>query len=128
MRDSPRLVALQAGPRAVEDCTRLVEYIRDNKLPIEPAMAARTHVADIKPIVEISQKTGVKIEVLAFIGSSPIRQYAEGWDVEKMLKLSADAIDLSVKNGLECLYVTEDTTRSRPDMLATLFIRSSSCR
>jgi 2-isopropylmalate synthase len=110
-----------AGPRAVEDCTRLVEYIRDNKLPIEPAMAARTHVADIKPIVEISQKTGVKIEVLAFIGSSPIRQYAEGWDVEKMLKLSADAIDLSVENGLECLYVTEDTTRSRPDMLATLF-------
>src|SRR5688500_7415328 len=96
-----------AGPRAVEDCTRLVEYIRDQKLPIAPAMACRTHPNDIRPIVEISQKTGVKIEVLTFIGSSPIRQYAEGWDVEKMLKLSAEAIDLGVKNGLDVAYVTE---------------------
>jgi 2-isopropylmalate synthase len=110
-----------AGPRAVEDCTRIVEYIRDQKLPIAPAMACRTHPNDIRPIVEISQKTGVKIEVLTFIGSSPIRQYAEGWDVEKMLKLSAEAIDLGVKNGLDVAYVTEDTTRSRPEMMNKLF-------
>jgi 2-isopropylmalate synthase len=110
-----------AGPRAVEDCTRIVEYIRDNHLPIEPAMAARTHLADIRPIVEISQKTGVKIEILTFIGSSPIRQYAEGWDEGHMLRLSAEAIDLGVQNGLPVAYVTEDTTRSRPEMLGKLF-------
>src|SRR5688572_11841582 len=110
-----------AGPRAVEDCLRLVEYIRDQRLPIQAACAARTVLADIKPIVEISQKAGVKVEVMAFIGSSPIRQYAEGWDLDLMMKRSADAIDFAVKNGLECTYVTEDTTRSRPEILDKLF-------
>jgi 2-isopropylmalate synthase len=110
-----------AGQRAVEDCTRLVEYIRDEKLPIKPACAARTHANDIKPIIEISQKTGMAIEVMCFIGSSPIRQYAEGWDVDKIMKLSADAIDMAVKAGLPTTYDTEDTTRSRPEMLDRIF-------
>jgi len=58
---------------------------------------------------------------MAFIGSSPIRQYAEGWDLDLMLKRSADAIDIAVKAGLPCTYVTEDTTRSRPEVLDRLF-------
>ena len=110
-----------AGPRAVEDCLRLVEYIRDHKLPIQPACAARTVVADVKPIVEISQKAGVAVEVMSFIGSSPIRQYAEGWDLDLMMSRSAEAIDFAVKHGLPCTYVTEDTTRSRPEVLDKLF-------
>jgi len=110
-----------AGPRAVEDCLRVVTAIRDRKLPIKPACAARTHLNDIRPIVEISEKTGVAIEVMTFIGSSPVRIYAEDWDEEKMLRLSAEAIDFSVQHGLPCCYVTEDTTRARPQMLDTLF-------
>jgi 2-isopropylmalate synthase len=110
-----------AGPRAVEDCLRLVEYNRDQKLPIKPACAARTVVADIAPIVDLSQRAGVEVEVMAFIGSSPIRLYAEGWELELMMRRSAEAIDLAVKNGLPCTYVTEDTTRSRPDVLDKLF-------
>jgi len=58
---------------------------------------------------------------MAFIGSSPIRQYAENWDLDLMIERSADAIDLAVKNNLPITYVTEDTTRSRPDMLDRLF-------
>ena len=57
----------------------------------------------------------------AFIGSSPIRQLAEDWDLDTIVKRSAEAIDVAVKAGLPVAYVTEDTTRSRPDMLATLF-------
>src|SRR5438876_173540 len=38
-----------------------------------------------------------------------------------MLKLSGDAIDLGARAGLAVTYVTEDTTRSRPDVLARLF-------
>src|SRR5690349_8200280 len=109
-----------AGKRAVEDCTTIAEFIRDHKLPIKPACAARTHVGDVQAIIDISQKVGVEIEVLTFIGSSPIRQYAENWDLERMLKLSADAIDLSRKHDLPVAYVTEDTTRSRPDVLHRL--------
>ena len=110
-----------AGRRAQEDVFELVREIRDNKLRIKPACAARTHLNDIKPIVEISQKAGVPIEVMSFIGSSPIRLYAEDWDLEFMLKRSAEAIDFAVQHGLPCTYVTEDTTRSRPEVLATLF-------
>lgn len=110
-----------AGQRAVEDCTTLAKYARDNKLPIKLACAARTHVKDVGAIIDISQKVGVPIEIMAFIGSSPIRQYAENWDLDLMLKRSADAIDLAVKADLPITYVTEDTTRSRPDVLDKLF-------
>src|SRR5262249_55738836 len=110
-----------AGRRAVEDVTHLVEYIRDQKLPVKPGCAARTHANDVRAIVEIAQKTGVQIEVLTFIGSSPIRLYAEGWDLDGLMKKSAEAIDLAVKNGLPATYVTEDTTRSRPEVLGRLF-------
>src|SRR5262249_57083222 len=53
--------------------------------------------------------------------SSPIRLYAEGWDLDGLMKKSAEAIDLAVQNGLPATYVTEDTTRSRPEVLGKLF-------
>ena len=65
-----------AGPRAVEDVTLLTELIRDEKLSIKPTAAARTHPADIKPIIEISEKTCVPIEVMAFLVASPIRHHS----------------------------------------------------
>jgi 2-isopropylmalate synthase len=113
-----------AGKRAVEDCTTIAEFIRDRKLPIKPACAARTHVADVQAIVDISQKVGIELEVLTFIGSSPIRQYAEDWNLDRMLELSAQAIDLGRRHNLAVSYVTEDTTRSRPDVLHRLFVNA----
>lgn len=110
-----------SGPRAAEDALVLARTLRDSGLSIRPTCAARTHPKDILPILEISQKAGVAIEVMAFIGSSPIRSYAESWDAERILKLSADAIDLVVKAGLPVTYVTEDTSRSRPELLEILF-------
>jgi 2-isopropylmalate synthase len=38
-----------------------------------------------------------------------------------ILKRSADAIDVGVKAGLPVCYVTEDTIRSKPEVLATMF-------
>jgi 2-isopropylmalate synthase len=110
-----------AGRRAREDVLELGREMLGSKLRIQPACAARTHLDDIRPIVEVSQKLGLEIEVMAFIGSSPIRLYAEDWNLEHMLKRSAEAIDFAVQNGLKVTYVTEDTTRSRPEVLATLF-------
>jgi 2-isopropylmalate synthase len=110
-----------AGARAVEDCVRIGRAIRDRKLRIQPAAAGRTHVKDIAAIVEVSQRVGMPIEVMAFIGSSPVRQYAESWDLSRMLQLSGEAIALAAKSGLPITYVTEDTTRSRPEVLEALF-------
>jgi len=90
-------------------------------MKIRVSAAGRTVPRDIAPIIDISQRTGLRLEVCAFIGSSPIRQYVEQWDVDLIAKRSAEAIDVAVKAGLPVAYVTEDTTRSRPDVLTTLF-------
>jgi len=110
-----------AGKRAVEDCTILAEHIRDAKLKIKAGCAARTHQNDVQAVIDISQKVGIEIEVMCFIGSSPIRQYAENWDLARILDLSASAIDLARRYDLPVSYVTEDTTRSRPEVLHRLF-------
>ncbi|MRG94605.1 LeuA family protein [Polyangium spumosum] len=110
-----------SSKRAFDDVLRMCREITDNRLPLGVACAGRTVVSDITPMIEISQRAGIPVEVYCFIGSSPIRQLAEDWDLDTIVKRSAEAIDVAVKAGLPVAYVTEDTTRSRPDMLATLF-------
>ena len=110
-----------SSKRAFDDVLRMCKEIVASGMKLRPACAGRTVAADILPMVEISQKAGVPVEVYTFIGSSPIRLFAESWDVETLLKHSADAIDVAVKNGLPVAYVTEDTIRSRPEVLAALF-------
>jgi 2-isopropylmalate synthase len=88
---------------------------------IRPNCAARTMMVDIQPIAEIAQATGVLIEACLFIGSSPIRQYAEEWSLEDLLRHTREAIRFAVREGLEVMYVTEDTVRSSPDHLKILF-------
>ena len=109
-----------AGPRVARDVELLVRAIVEGRLKIRPNCAARTLVADIKPISEISQRTGIAIECGAFIGSSSIRQYAEGWTVEYLQKCTEEALTFAVKEGLPVMYVTEDTTRADPATLRTL--------
>jgi 2-isopropylmalate synthase len=110
-----------AGPRAVADVMVLGETIRDEKLRIRPACAARTHPNDIKPIIAASEKIGVPIEVMTFLGTSPIRLYAEGWDEDLLEQRNRTAVRLAVQAGLPCTFVTEDTIRSQPTTLARLF-------
>ncbi len=111
-----------AGPRAFEDVLTLCKEIAEQKLNIRATCAGRTLVGDIEPMVEVSQKAGIPVEVMTFIGSSPIRQYAENWSNELITKRSVEAIDFAVKEGLPVTFVTEDTTRSRPEFLRDLFL------
>jgi len=110
-----------SSSRAFEDVLRMCQEVVSCKMKIKIACAGRTVVGDITPMIEVSQRAGLPIEVYAFIGSSPIRQYAEAWDIDLIAKRSTEAIDVAVKAGLAVAYVTEDTTRSRPDVLTTLF-------
>ena len=110
-----------AGKRAQEDVEALLRFIVEEKLDIQANCAARTVAADIQPIVDISQRVGVPIEVTAFIGSSPIRSYTENWELERLEKHSREAMEMCVRNGLPASYVTEDTTRSHPKTLDRLF-------
>jgi 2-isopropylmalate synthase len=120
-----------AGPHVVADVERLAREIVDARLSVRANCAARTVIADIEPIARVSQRVGIPIECCAFIGSSPLRQYAEGWSLEQLLKLTEDAISFAVREGLPVMYVTEDTTRADPATLRALYstaIRAGAAR
>ena len=110
-----------AGPRAVEHVTALAREIVDHRMNIRANCAARTHENDIRPIAEISQKTGLRIEAATFIGSSPIRRYTEGWTDDFLLQTTEKAVKFAVQLGLDPMYVTEDTTRCDPAMVRKLY-------
>lgn len=110
-----------AGPRAVDDVRVLLEAIRDEGLRIRPCCAARTHEDDIRPVIELSEEVGIPIEVMAFLGTSPVRKLAEHWDDALLEKRTRDAARMAVQAGLPFCYVTEDTVRSHPKTLQRLF-------
>ena len=109
-----------AGAHQREAVLRLCREISDQRMRIHPNCAARTLMVDIQPIAEVSQLTGVPLEACVFIGSSPIRQYAEEWDLSDIVRFSREAIRFAVREGLEVMYVTEDTVRSSPEHLRVL--------
>ena len=55
------------------------------------------------------------------MGSSPIRLAVEEWDEAFLVQAVRGATRAAVKAGLRFCLVTEDTTRSHPDALRTLF-------
>ncbi len=110
-----------AGPRACADITGLCRAIVESKLSIRPNCAVRTVKSDITPLVEISMKVGMPIEAAAFIGSSPIRQFAEDWTLDEMLRLTEEAVSYAVSQGLPVMYVTEDTCRATPETIKRLY-------
>ena len=110
-----------AGMHVVRDVERLAQEIGQQRLRVKANCAARTVVADIRPIAEISQRAGIPIECCTFIGSSPLRHYAEGWALDQLLTLTEEAIGFAVGEGLPVMYVTEDTTRADPDTLRQLY-------
>ena len=110
-----------AGPHVVRDVERLAAEIVECRLKVQANCVARTVIADIQPIADIVQRTGLPIECGCFIGSSPIRQYAEDWTVDYLQRCTEEAISFGVRQGLKMMYVTEDTTRSDPETLRRLF-------
>ena len=105
----------------------MAREIAEKKLKIRPNCAARTHRNDILPIVEISQRVGIPIEACTFIGSSAIRFFAEDWTLDKLLKLTEDAVSFAVGEGVPVMYVTEDTTRAHPETIRALYTTAIRC-
>jgi len=125
--DSVNLGLPGAGPRAKADVLRLAREIVRAKLRIRPNCAARTVESDILPIAEVVQATGLEIEAATFVGSSPIRQYAEDWTLDFLLGASEEAVKCAVRLGLPSMYVTEDTTRARPETVKKLYTTAINC-
>jgi len=119
--DSVNLGLPGAGAHAVRDVTALANEIVNQKMDIDPNCAARTLEADIRPVAEIQQATGLSIESAVFLGCSQIRLLVEDWDVKKLLKLTIDAVEFAKKHELRVMYVTEDTTRTHPKIVDQLY-------
>jgi len=116
-----------AGGKHAAGVELMAREIAEKKLKIRPNCAARTHRNDIIPIVEISQRAGIPIEACTFIGSSAIRFFAEDWTLDKLLKLTEDAVTFAVAEGVPVMYVTEDTTRANPETIRALYTTAIQC-
>jgi isopropylmalate/homocitrate/citramalate synthase len=119
--DSVNIGLPGAGPRAVEHVEALAREIAHSKMRIRPNCAARTVEADIRPIVEISQRVGIPIEAATFLGSSPIRRLVEDWTVDHLERTTEKAVKFAVEHGLPSMYVTEDTVRTDPETIQRLY-------
>jgi 2-isopropylmalate synthase len=116
-----------AGGTHAAGVERLAREIAEKKLRIRPNCAARTLRNDIIPIVEISQRAGIPIEACTFIGSSSVRFFAEDWTLDKLLKMTEDAVTFAVGEGVPVMYVTEDTTRAKPETIRALYTIAIRC-
>jgi isopropylmalate/homocitrate/citramalate synthase len=110
-----------AGPHVQKTVERLAREIVEQKLSVYPSAAGRTHENDVRPIIDISERVGIAIEADLFIGSSPIRQFAEEWELEWIIEQSAKAVRFAVEHGIPVMYVTEDTTRAKPEDIEKLY-------
>jgi 2-isopropylmalate synthase len=119
--DSVNIGLPGAGPRAAEHVEVLAREIVRCKMRIRPNCAARTVEADIRPIVEISQRVGIPIEAATFLGSSPIRRLVEEWTVDHLERTTEKAVKFAVEHGLPSMYVTEDTVRTDPETIHRLY-------
>jgi 2-isopropylmalate synthase len=111
-----------AGAHVQKTVEALAREIVDQKLKVYPSAAGRTHENDIRPIIDISQRVGIAIEADLFIGSSPIRQFTEEWDLDWIIEQSTKAVRFAVSNGIPVMYVTEDTTRAKPEDVEKLYV------
>jgi 2-isopropylmalate synthase len=119
--DSVNIGLPGAGPRAAAHVEALAREIATHRMKIKPNCAARTVEADIRPIIEISQRVGIPIEAATFLGSSPIRRLVEDWTVDHLERTTEKAVKFAVDNGLPSMYVTEDTIRTDRDTVKRLY-------
>ncbi len=110
-----------AGAQYAADTHLLCREIASAKLPLIATAAARTVVADVEGIARAADRAGISIEVYAFIGSSSIRAMVEGWSIDFLVGNVTSSAEAARRAGLPFCLVTEDTTRSSPDMLRPLY-------
>jgi len=111
-----------AGEKFKYHVTVLAKEIANNSgLNIKPQSAGRTLLSDIAPIVDASEDAGIAIEAAIFLGTSPIRQYAEGWDLQFLLRQTEESVTFAIDHNLPVMFVTEDTTRAHPETLEKVY-------
>ena len=113
-----------AGPFHLEHIDAMLSHIKENDFKIRPGAAVRTLMHDIEPLVELQSKHEMQIQASAFLGTSPIRQFTEGWTMDKLVATMEKAVSFAVENDIPVMFVTEDTTRSKPEDIKLIYQRA----
>ncbi|DAC33744.1 MAG TPA: 2-isopropylmalate synthase, partial [Candidatus Poseidoniales archaeon] len=113
-----------AGPFHIDHIDAMLSHISEHDYAIQPGCAVRTVVSDIEPLVDLQAKHGMDIQASAFLGTSPIRMYAENWTMEKLLNTMEGAVGYAVEQDIPVMFVTEDTTRSKPEDIVQVYQRA----
>ena len=113
-----------AGPFHIEHIDAMLSHIRENDFQIRPGAAVRTLMNDIEPLVDLQAKHEMQIQASAFLGTSPIRQFTEGWTMDKLVSTMEKAVSFAVDNDIPVMFVTEDTTRSKPEDVKLIYQRA----
>ncbi len=110
-----------SGPTARRDVEALCREIAASGLAVRPKCAGRTCADDVVPAVEIAQRVGRPLEFGMFLACSPVRVRTEGWEFDRLLRMTEHWVGFATRWGLSVLFVTEDTTRSRPEDVARIY-------
>jgi 2-isopropylmalate synthase len=113
-----------AGPFHIEHIDSMLSHMTENSYDLRPGCAVRTVVSDIEPLVNLQAKYETQIQASAFLGTSPIRQYTEGWDMQRIISTAEKAVTFAVDNDIPVMFVTEDTTRSKPEEIKEVYTRA----
>ena len=113
-----------AGPFHVGHIDAMLTHMGENGYSLRPGCAVRTVVSDIEPLVDLQAKHERQIQASAFLGTSPIRQYAEGWTMERIISTAEKAVSFAIDNDIPVMFVTEDTTRSKPNEIKAVYTRA----
>ena len=113
-----------AGPFHIGHIDAMLGHMGENQYALRPGCAVRTVVSDIEPLVDLQAKHEQQIQASAFLGTSPIRQFAEDWTMERILSTAEAAVSFAVDNDIPVMFVTEDTTRSKPEEIKAVYSRA----
>ena len=108
-----------AGPRVAEDVERLVREIVEREAARSGPTAPRARSSPTSARSSRSRSArACSSRCAAFIGSSPLRQYAEGGRSTSSSAARRRRSSFAIKEGLTVFFVTEDTLRADPGVAA----------
>lgn len=108
-------------PASSEMPIEIAKYISSNLNNLSMFCTARSLIKDVIPILNLRDKVGADVYAALFVGTSPIRTMVEDWDLTALVKRSQEAVEFATRNQLDVMFVTEDTTRTPPNILTTMY-------
>ena len=110
-------IPVARGPH-LKDAIQIARRVPSNVIV---ACLARTHEVDIKAALELAQGAGRNIEGIIFVGSSPLRRFVEGWELNYMKKWMEENVALAAQEGIIPVVATEHTTETEPAVIKLLY-------